>query len=240
MIDDHKKCQAAPGFSRREFMLNVAAGSAAGLAGSAPFAVADAHAVTHWDREADIIVVGSGMAASVAAILATHAGNSVLIVEKAPVYGGTSAKSDGGYWIPNNRFMREQGIEDARNDALRYMARCAHPHLYRSDDPYFGLSKAEYGSLDIFYDYAGKAVDFLDDVGALKSGLFSLAGLSRPRTGEQSASRPSTVFEAPGRVFWPGHRTHPAVEGVDRHEKNSASVQASGAVRWQLPASRLG
>lgn len=205
MIEKQKKPQPEPGSSRRKFLLNVAAGSAAGLTGASTLSVAEANAVTRWDRVADIVVVGSGAAASVAAIMATHAGNSVLIVEKAPVYGGTSAKSDGGYWIPNNRFMREQGIEDERNDALRYMARCAHPHLYRSDDQRFGLSEEEYGLLGAFYDYAGKAVDFLDEVGALKSGLFFHLPDYHDHASENKAPRGRLLFSkrSDGR-FGPG------------------------------------
>ncbi|NGY04873.1 FAD-binding protein [Solimonas terrae] len=74
------------------------------------------------DHEVDVLVVGSGAGAMTAALRAAHAGASVLIVEKAAVYGGTSATSGGGLWIPGNHLMADCGIEDSDADAMQYMA----------------------------------------------------------------------------------------------------------------------
>lgn len=154
--------------SRRKFLLTATVGSAAGFAGVVPLAAAENSAEANWDREADIIVVGSGAAASVAAISAARAGSSVIIVEKASFYGGTTAKSAGGFWIPNHRLMRERGVKDPREDALRYLARTAYPNLYRPTEPRLGLPEPEYNLLAAFYDNAAKAVEFLEELGALK------------------------------------------------------------------------
>jgi len=76
---------------RRKFLQTTAVGSIAGLgATTTSFAVTESHSNIKWDREADIVVVGSGAAASVSAIAAVHANSSVIIVEKAPIYGGTT------------------------------------------------------------------------------------------------------------------------------------------------------
>lgn len=72
-------------------------------------------------EEVDVVVVGSGAGAMTAALRAAHAGLEVLIVEKAPVYGGTSATSGGGLWIPCNHLMPGVGIDDSAADATRYM-----------------------------------------------------------------------------------------------------------------------
>jgi 3-oxosteroid 1-dehydrogenase len=56
-----------------------------------------------------------------AALRAAHSGASVLIVEKSPYYGGTSATSGGGLWIPCNHLMDGVGVEDNEADAMRYM-----------------------------------------------------------------------------------------------------------------------
>ena len=70
---------------------------------------------------ADVVVVGSGASGLVAALAAAAAGASVTVVEKAPVFGGTSVVSGGSMWAPANRFMRDLGIADSRDDALAYL-----------------------------------------------------------------------------------------------------------------------
>ena len=46
------------------------------------------------------------------------------------VVGGTTAKSGGIFWIPNNPIMQREGLEDNKEDCLAYLARKArtHPH----------------------------------------------------------------------------------------------------------------
>jgi 3-oxosteroid 1-dehydrogenase len=170
--------------SRRDFL--KAAGSGALLtsatAAAVPFAESTAYAQKRWDHEADIVVAGSGAAGSVAALFAHEQGASVVLLEKAAVYGGTTAKSGGGYWIPNNYLMREKGYSDSREDCIRYMARLAFPTLYNDADKRLGLGENEYGLLATFYDNASATIDALRTMGALdahslwirsdKTGLF--------------------------------------------------------------------
>jgi 3-oxosteroid 1-dehydrogenase len=121
------------------------------------------------DYETDILIVGSGAAAYAAAISARHRGAEVIMVEKAPLYGGTTLRSGGGLWIPNNRFQREKGIEDPKQDAIRYMARDSFPHLYNPEDLHLGLPENEYNLIATYYETASKMLDFMWDIGALKS-----------------------------------------------------------------------
>lgn len=121
-----------------------------------------------WDHEADIIVVGSGGAAYSAAIAAHSTGAKVTMVEKAGSYGGTTIRSGGGFWVPNNRFQREKGIVDSKQDAIRYMAHYSYPHLYNPDDPHLGLPDHEYELIDTYYDHASEMIDFFDGIGAIK------------------------------------------------------------------------
>ena len=51
----------------------------------------------------DVVVVGSGAAGAMAALRAADLGLSVIIVEKAHKYGGTSATSGGVLWVPNHQ-----------------------------------------------------------------------------------------------------------------------------------------
>ena len=58
--------------------------------------------MTDWDITADLLVVGSGASAMTAAIVVKQEGLDSLVVEKTEFYGGTSAYSGGGLWVPNN------------------------------------------------------------------------------------------------------------------------------------------
>ena len=76
-------------------------------------------------READVLVIGSGAAGLTAAVTAAVAGLRVIVAEKAPVFGGTTATSGGVIWIPMNRHAqalgRELGIDDSIDAARRYL-----------------------------------------------------------------------------------------------------------------------
>ncbi|MGE5721720.1 MAG: FAD-dependent oxidoreductase [Sphingomonadales bacterium] len=72
------------------------------------------------DRSCDVLVIGSGAAAFTAALRAAAAGREVLMVEKEEVFGGASARSGGGVWVPLNNHARRGGIEDSRAAAETY------------------------------------------------------------------------------------------------------------------------
>ena len=63
--------------------------------------------------ECDVLVVGSGCAGMSAAVTAGHHGLNVLIVEKEPRFGGTTARSGGWLWIPGTSLARDWGITKA-------------------------------------------------------------------------------------------------------------------------------
>jgi 3-oxosteroid 1-dehydrogenase len=66
----------------------------------------------------DVIVVGSGAAGAVAALRAAERGLSVLVVEKAHKFGGTSATSGGVLWVPDNQLAPS---DDNREKTLNYL-----------------------------------------------------------------------------------------------------------------------
>lgn len=74
-----------------------------------------------WQSEFDVVVVGSGAGGFVSAITAANHGLNTLIIEKGNVWGGSSALSGGGLWIPNNHVSKKAGLEDSEEDALTYM-----------------------------------------------------------------------------------------------------------------------
>lgn len=69
----------------------------------------------------DVIVIGSGAGALLAAIRAADEGLKPLVVEKMPLLGGTSATSGGGIWIPDNHDMGKAGLRDSMDAAFRYV-----------------------------------------------------------------------------------------------------------------------
>lgn len=72
-------------------------------------------------QEYDVVVVGSGAAGMVAALTAAHQGLSTVVVEKAPHYGGSTARSGGGVWIPNNEILKRDGVKDTPDAARTYL-----------------------------------------------------------------------------------------------------------------------
>ncbi len=78
-------------------------------------------AETHWDHRVDLLIVGSGAGAMTAALTAYDRAASVLLIEKSDRYGGNSAMSGGGLWVPNNHLMAGVGIEDTPEEAWRYV-----------------------------------------------------------------------------------------------------------------------
>ena len=76
---------------------------------------------TLWDHETDVLIVGSGGGALTAAVTAAELGGQVIVIEKSEVYGGTSATSGGGIWIPCNHHQAEHGVTDDPEDAFRYL-----------------------------------------------------------------------------------------------------------------------
>lgn len=66
----------------------------------------------------DVLVIGSGAGGMSTAITAAKQSLKVIIVEKEPVFGGTTAFSGGVLWIPGNKICEG---EDTRDAAVEYM-----------------------------------------------------------------------------------------------------------------------
>lgn len=110
---------------RRSFLKGsviLAVGATAGLAGCSANESGGTGqgASTDWDRECDVLVVGSGTAAIAALAAAEYGAESVIILEKGTVFGGTSALSGGGVGIPLSHIAEEAGVEDNIEDVLAY------------------------------------------------------------------------------------------------------------------------
>jgi 3-oxosteroid 1-dehydrogenase len=113
--------------------------------------------VTQVDETFDFIVIGSGGGAFCAALVVKAMGFEPLVLEKTDLFGGTTAKSGGVMWIPANRFMAADGVEDSTEKAMTYLDNVVGDH---NDTP--GASRAR---RQAYIEQAPKMVDFLVEQG---------------------------------------------------------------------------
>src|ERR1700733_9743393 len=73
----------------------------------------------------DIVVAGSGAAGMTAALTAARRGLRVVVIEKAATFGGSTARSGGGIWVPGNEVLRRAGVADTAERARAYLAHVA-------------------------------------------------------------------------------------------------------------------
>lgn len=116
------------------------------------------------DHVYDLVVVGSGAGALLAAVRAQQQGLKTLVVEKMDVFGGTSALSGGGIWIPQNHDMPNVGLKDDLKTAFEYTLRCvrgmaaqdrvlAYVETARKMAQYLGEIGIPYRALPKYADY---------------------------------------------------------------------------------------
>lgn len=100
------------------------------LAGGAVAALGVVAGVQHTAQAADlpllgtydVVVIGAGAAGMTAALTAAKQGLSCVVVEKAPTFGGSAARSGAGIWIPNNPVILAAGVPDTPAKAATYLS----------------------------------------------------------------------------------------------------------------------
>ncbi|KGI69211.1 FAD-binding protein [Mycolicibacterium rufum] len=73
------------------------------------------------DHTTDVLVVGSGGGGMTAALTADAAGLDTLVVEKSPQFGGSTALSGGGIWVPGAPSQRRAGHEPDPDEVFCYL-----------------------------------------------------------------------------------------------------------------------
>ncbi|MGA4668315.1 FAD-binding protein [Propionibacteriaceae bacterium Y1923] len=74
-----------------------------------------------FDYTYDVVVAGTGSSGMATALAAADQGLRVLLLESTGKWGGNTAMSGGGMWLPNNPLMARDGVGDSREEALAYM-----------------------------------------------------------------------------------------------------------------------
>lgn len=106
----------------------------------------------------DVLVVGSGAGGLATAVAAAHRGLTVIVAEKEPVFGGTTARSGGWMWIPNNGPAVRAGIQDSVDKARTYLKHETGEHY-------------DSARVEAFLEAGPRAVDFFEKNTALQFDL---------------------------------------------------------------------
>jgi succinate dehydrogenase/fumarate reductase flavoprotein subunit len=131
--------------------------------------------------ETDVVVLGSGAAGLAAALTAAVGGASVTVLEGSALFGGTSAVSGGGMWLPGNTL--DPSWTDSLAGAKIYLQR-------------LGMGLVPEAMIDRYLAESGQIPDFF----AANSPLTFTADIGRPdyhAPWEGSSLTSRTVFPTP-------------------------------------------
>ena len=132
-----------------------------------------------WNRETDVVVVGTGFAGLSAAIEAARAGAGVLVLEKNDMPGGLSIMAGGHMIMCNTHIQRKQGVDDrvewGIEDELKDSDYRAVPEIVRT-----------------YVERAAETVLWYEQLGLVWADVMQDTGGRVPR-GHRAAPSPNTV-----------------------------------------------
>ncbi|WP_174508230.1 FAD-dependent oxidoreductase [Klebsiella oxytoca] len=138
----------------------------------------------------DVIVIGSGAGGFAAAVTACCQGLSVLMLEKAPQFGGTSAISGGAVWINDTDQARAQGKSSSSEEIKTYLKTIIGEQHYRPE------------IVEAFVASGREALAYLEQQGAVKYSLRPLSPDYYPdEPGAVDTGRALEVVEYDGRLL---------------------------------------
>jgi 3-oxosteroid 1-dehydrogenase len=76
---------------------------------------------TPLPAEVDVVVIGAGAAGMSAALAAGEHGLDTVLLEKSAYFGGSTARSGGGVWIPGNYALKAAGQDDPLENSKLYL-----------------------------------------------------------------------------------------------------------------------
>lgn len=137
-----------------------------------------------WDKEYDVIVVGSGFAGMAAALEARKAGAEVLVMDKMPVFGGNSTINGGAFAVAGSPLQEKEGIEDSVELMVQDMLKAGrglnHMGLLKV------VAAGTRGAFDFTLEHGVEYKPFLQHFGGhsvprtLQASISSGAGIIRP------------------------------------------------------------
>jgi succinate dehydrogenase/fumarate reductase flavoprotein subunit len=139
-----------------------------------------------WEKEVDVLVIGSGAAGLTAALVAATEGAKTLLCEKTSLIGGTSARSGGTLWIPASEQANRAGMTDSKEVGLRYL---------RNEIPQEDAAER----LGYYVETGPEAINYLERNSEVK--LYAIAAHPdyRPHPGAATGGRPLGPIPFDGR-----------------------------------------
>lgn len=83
------------------------------------------------DATYDVIVLGAGAGGMAAALFAAIRGQRVLLLERTPWIGGTTALSGGTTWVPMTRYLKDTDLEDSHEKVMNFLDHAVGNHSHR-------------------------------------------------------------------------------------------------------------
>lgn len=168
----------------------------------------------------DLIVIGSGAGALTSAVTAATKGLGVLVIEKMDKYGGTSALSGGGIWIPNNHYFKAKGGKDSPEKAWTYLKNAigdkinetnVRAYIEKAPEMIEWLeknSRVRYAVAEKYPDYYQHLEGSLPGGRSLDPELFDIAILKDEMKNLRQASRGNLLM---GKISWTARQAHVAM-----------------------------
>lgn len=177
-------------------------------------------AKSEFNTDYDLVVVGSGAGALTSAVTAAAQGLRVLVVEKTDKYGGTSALSGGGIWIPCNHYFKAKGGKDSPEKAWTYLKNAigddidevrVRKYIEKAPEMIKWLednSRVRYAVAEKYPDYYPQYEGFLPGGRTLDPELFDITALKDELPNLREASRGNMLM---GSISWTARQAHIAM-----------------------------
>jgi len=178
--------------SRREFVKGAAGVAGVAAVGAVASCVplpaatpAPTPAPQKWDRETDVVVVGSGMAALCAAVEAADAGAQVLVLEKGFYPGGNSLLCGGNTVLGATHVQARMKIED-------------HAEWWYEDQMAYGEHRAVPELMSVYTAKGGEFALWFEQLGLVWADVIGKQEDGRVPRGHRAAPSPNYAGGSPG------------------------------------------
>ncbi|OEY66299.1 FAD-binding protein [Marinobacter sp. X15-166B] len=175
---------------------------------------------SEFNADYDLVVVGSGAGAMTSAVTAAANGLRVLVIEKTGEYGGTSALSGGGIWIPCNPHFKAIGGKDSPEKVWTYLKNAigedideprVRAYIDKAPEMIEWLeknSRVRYAVADKYPDYYMHLEGALEGGRTLDPELFDLSVLDGELARLRQGSRGNMLM---GKIAWTARQAHVAM-----------------------------